>query len=191
MKGSLFFLKRFFKNPTVVASVIPTSKKGVETICRGIRGGVKQTVVEYGPGTGVITEHLLKPGVLSADSKVIAIEFDEPLAAHLKEHLHDPRLHVFHDSAEHVRHILGECGEDHADIVISGIPFSKISKDACINIMEETSSVLTENGTFVIYQVTDAVSGYLEGRFKILERGRIMQNIPPLLIYRVSKNGKA
>lgn len=191
MKDFFLFSKRFLKNPAMVASIIPTSRKGVETICSGIRSDVKQTVVEYGAGEGAITRRLLEPGVLSPDSKVIAIELDKPLADHLQASLHDPRVRVFHDSAENVRDILRECGETQADIVISGIPFSRMSKEVCVSIAEETHHALADHGRFVVYQVTDAVRRYIKGRFEIHERGHIWFNVPPLLVYRASKNGKA
>jgi phosphatidylethanolamine/phosphatidyl-N-methylethanolamine N-methyltransferase len=146
--------------------------------------------VEYGPGTGVINRHLLKPGVLSADSKVIVIELDGPLAGHLQNNLQDPRLHVFHDSADNVQNILETCDEEYADVVISGIPFSKIPKETCAKIAEETRAVLNNEGRFVIYQVTDAVRKHLHGRFHTHSRDRVWLNLPPLVVYRASKNGQ-
>ena len=42
-----------------VASIAPTSRRGVRNVCGRIPLSACKTVVEYGPATGVFTMHLL------------------------------------------------------------------------------------------------------------------------------------
>jgi 16S rRNA (adenine1518-N6/adenine1519-N6)-dimethyltransferase len=53
-----------------------------------------ETVIEIGPGRGALTELLL-----ARAAKVIAIELDEPLVAHLRTRFQDARLTVVHADA--------------------------------------------------------------------------------------------
>lgn len=57
-----------------------TSEKAVADITRAASGAVEDTILEIGPGEGVLTQALLESG-----ARVIAIEKDSRLIAHLKE----------------------------------------------------------------------------------------------------------
>ena len=54
------FFKLFLKQPTVNASVTPSSKKAAIGMVRGLDLSKMKYVVELGPGTGVFTDILAK-----------------------------------------------------------------------------------------------------------------------------------
>lgn len=55
----------------------------LETMCDTVEVGPADTVLEIGPGLGTLTSYLLERA-----AQVIAVEFDEKLAANLRQNLH-------------------------------------------------------------------------------------------------------
>jgi phospholipid N-methyltransferase len=163
-----------------VASVLPTSSFGVKKLCRRVDPDRARVVVEYGPGTGPFTEHLLEK--MPPDSKLVLIETNLEFYKTLKR-IEDQRVHVFNDSAENVRNLLRDCGEERADYVISGIPFTLIKEPAKSRIIEDTRAILGENGRFLLYQHSGHMKKYLARHFRNVDTGRVILNIPPLFIF--------
>ncbi len=171
--------KNLLKDITVGA-VMPTSSFSVKRICKRVRPDNARVVVEYGPGTGPFTAFLLDQ--MSGDSKLILIETNRDFCDML-EQINDPRVHVFHDSAENVRDILRECDEESADYVISGIPFSLIKEPAKTRLLADTRDLLSENGRFLLYQHSGYMKKHLSQHFENVETDLSILNIPPLFIF--------
>jgi phospholipid N-methyltransferase len=171
------------KDPNV-ASVVPTSKFGVRRICGHVDPSADRVVVEYGPGTGVITRELLAR--LSPGSRLIVIEQNKELAKILGE-IDDPRLRVFHDDAANVREILQIADEAHVDYVISGIPFSFLTPDERRNLVQVTHDLLSPDGHFIVYQAKDMMKSYIRAAFLHIETDFEPLNFPPLFIFDATK----
>ncbi len=163
-----------------VASVTPTSSFGIRRVCRKIDFSKRNVIVEYGPGTGAFTRYLLKN--MSPDSKLILIETNRHFVSILKT-IADPRLYVFNDSAENIKSILKECGEQSADYILSGIPFSLLSEEVKTQILRNTRDVLSEEGTFLVYQCLNHISKYLKQYFNYVNFEIELRNLPPLFIF--------
>lgn len=185
MHETLTLLRAFLSDPGV-ATVAPTARHGVQEICKRVRKG-SRVLVEYGPGTGPISSALLEH--IPNDGKLVLIERNPDLSSLLREKLRDPRVHVFCDSAENVQQILERCGEERADCVVSGIPFSHIPHDTKRSIMDSTKSILGDDGSFLVYQVDPRVRRYLREAFEHVQTLFIIRNIPPLFLFEASKNG--
>lgn len=163
-----------------IASVTPTSSFGIKRVCRRIDFSKRNIIVEYGPGTGVFTRFLLEQ--MNPESKLILIETNRHFVSLLKQ-IDDPRLYVFNDSAENIRNILKECGEEKADHVISGIPFSILDEEVKTQIMRNTRDALSEEGTFLVYQFLNHAKKYLIQYFNYVHSEFEIFNLPPLFIY--------
>ncbi len=187
MHPSLLFLRGFLKRPGEVSSVIPTLKGAVRKICEKMDLSGRKVIVEYGPGTGVIVRHLLDESLLSDDSRVILIEKSPEFAIALEREIQDPRVRVFHGSAENVGEILRLCSEQRADYVISSIPLSVIPPDVRERILEETKRILAPDGSFIVYLFRPVVEQYLKEAFPFVERDFEPFNIPPLQIFTARK----
>jgi len=183
LKEHLHFVSEFFKDKKV-ASITPTSKHAVKEICRILDFEERKVVVEYGPGTGVFSTYLLER--LSPDSKLILIEQNEEFVEILRK-IRDPRLYIYHGSAEHVREILADCNESQADVVISGIPFSMIPKDITMQILRSTRDMLAPDGTFIVYQVHPKIGKDIKKIFRSVRRRKVLRNVPPLMVFEASK----
>lgn len=191
MREFLPFFRTWLSHRREVASVAPSSRRTVKTVCDAVSRDARQVVVEFGPGTGPITKGLLENGVLTRDSKVILIESNAVLAAYLRKHVDDPRVSVVNDSAEHAETILRDAGVDKADAVISGIPYSYLSPEMREDIVKASADLLRAGGVHVVYQVTRSVEPHLRAHFPKVRRKRSWLNIPPLQVYTATKERAA
>lgn len=189
--NTLIYLKNLITD-IHVASVTPTSKFGVEKVCDKISFPDSKLILEYGPGSGNFTSPLLKS--LPANSRLIAIERNADFCRVLKKSISDPRLSIFHDSAENVLNVLKSCngsGDLKADYIISGIPFSLLSRKRKMTILKNTHAALKKGGKFLAYQAFfqfyDILKNPLEEIFGEVQAQYCMLSLPPLLILEAVK----
>jgi len=177
-----------------VASVTPTSRFGVDKVCNKINFPAANVIVEYGPGTGAFTIPLLRN--LGETSKLIAIERNPNFCRYLKKHIKDPRLLVFHDSAENVLDILKTCNGSkdlHADYIISGIPFSFLPRQTKTQILNNSYSALKKGGKFLAYQnffqfqFPEILKYPVEGIFHNVRTQYVIPNLPPMMVLEAVK----
>jgi len=189
MRDKLRFFLAFLRHPMQVSSVIPTSQVSVREILKKIDGSQRRVLVEYGPGTGVVSKALLKPGKLTNDSLVILIEKTKELADALREELkHDPRVRVVNDSAENVRAILQAQGETSADYILCSIPLSIMPESVRDRILSETRALLKPDGQFVVFLMRLKIREFLRAHFPHVTMKIIPWNFPPLYLYVATKN---
>lgn len=191
MNDALFFFTHFLRNPVQISSVIPTSRATADHIASKIRLKRRLVIVEYGPGTGVLARAILRSGKLSRDSRIILIEKSKPFADRLRRTLTDPRVTVFHDSAEHVRAILKKSGEKKADYIFSSIPFSLIPARTVNRIVVATHAALRSDGTFIVFLCRFGVRDVLRKEFSGVKTGVALNNMPPLFIFEATKRSLA
>ncbi|MBP9837792.1 MAG: methyltransferase domain-containing protein [Proteobacteria bacterium] len=176
-----------------IGSITPTSRFGVKRILDKIDFFSADTIVEYGPGTGVICKALLKQ--MKPDAKLIAIETNKKFVRILRKQIKDPRFFIFHDSAENVTGCLRKAGASSADYIISGIPFTMLDNETANHIVYETEKMLNIGGKFLVYQFllylenesSKGIHRFLPSHFQVINKQPEMLNIPPLRVYEAIK----
>lgn len=184
--GTFTYLKNLFRDPQI-ASVTPSSQFAVRRLCRAIDFSRPRVIVEYGPGLGVFTRHLLAQ--LGAGSRVLAFETNGEFVSKLRRALRDPRLELFNESCEAVVERLA-ARSLRADYIISGIPFSMIPGPVKERILENTARALQPDGRFLTYQFVPPLASFdnflrrpMERWFELRRVQYELLNIPPLRIY--------
>ena len=174
-----------------VASVTPTSPTGVRRLLDGIAFERARVVVEYGPGTGVISKPLLER--MPAESRLFLIERNPDFARTLRDALTDPRVTICQGDAADAARFLADHGHDAADYVISGIPFSLMNQPTRERIVRRTHALLNADGAFLAYQFIWQPDRYLHDplaeTFAHLSTDVVFRNIPPLRLFDARKNG--
>lgn len=177
----LEFFKGFLRNPKEVCSVIPSSRFLARRVLECGNVATARVIVELGPGTGVLTGQILER--MPVDGKLVAIEILPEFAALLRAKWPDPRMTVFEGCSTDLERALAEAGEDHADLVVSGIPFSTLERGVGRRTLEAAKRVLGDDGRFVAYQFRSAVRRIAEPVFGPAETHSGFWNIPPMKIY--------
>ncbi len=183
MTDAMIFARMFLKNPAMLGSVWPSS----DSLCSHLMGLVDWTdtryVVEYGPGVGTITRHILRN--LRSDGMLIAIEKNPELVAHLRHRFHgrDARLKIVHGSAADVRKIITSQGIKAGDCIVAGIPFSLLPPKEVQRILNSTRESLRPRGKLLIYQFSNSIEPALKRNFSLVHSGREMRNFLPARTY--------
>lgn len=184
INGRIAFLRGFLRHPRRVGSVMPSSRFLERRLVdlAGVRSA--KTIVELGPGTGGTTQAILR--AMLEDARLLSIEIDPEFHAFL-EHIDDARLIAHLGSAEDLREVVACYGLPAPQAVISGIPFSTMSRNRACRVLDAISAVLAPGGRFVAYQVRDQVDHLCR---PYLGRARIeveLLNIPPLRVFQWKK----
>jgi phospholipid N-methyltransferase len=177
MSDALLFFKTFLANPFAIGSVIPSSKHLVADLLDGIDFGKAKVVVEYGPGTGVFTDEIVRR--LAPDAKFLCIEIMDDFYATLKARYDDPRVILIHGSAADVEKLLAEHGLGQADAVVSGLPFTSLPDELRNEILGATTRAMKPEARFVLYQYSQFVMGHLKRYFSAIQTRYTILNVPP------------
>lgn len=183
------FLQGFFKHPVMVGSIIPSSGKLIRKMLGPVDWDNCKVFVEYGPGVGTFCRAILDR--LGPDAKYIAIDTNADFVAYLRRTIVDPRFSAIHGSAADVNTIVADHGEDHADYVLSGLPFSTLPPGVGDAIAAATQQVLRTGGQFLVYQFNPNVRNFLTPHFPRIDHAMEWWNVPPAQLWWAWKDAPA
>src|SRR5262249_51490685 len=104
----------------MTASITPSSRFLARTIVENLNLRAPDTVLEYGPGTGVLTEFVLRE--LRPGAKFAAIELNPRFADIFRTRY--PFVTLFQDSVSNVEGICKSAGIRSVDCIVSGLPWA-------------------------------------------------------------------
>ena len=177
MGDKLLFFKSFLSNPATLGSIAPSGKWLVKDLLAGVDFERCRTIVEYGAGTGVFTDEIVRR--LHPEARFLTIELNDDLYASLKDRYHDPRVHVVHGSAADVQKYLAEFGMAQPEAIVSGLPFTSLPDDLRHEILVATVQTLAPGGRFFLYQYTTLLYGLLQRYFEAIHTRWTFWNVPP------------
>jgi phospholipid N-methyltransferase len=179
--ASALFARNFFKYPSMLGSVVPSSRFLVKDLMGQIDWERARVLVEFGPGVGTITREVLKR--MRPDAVLLVIELNEDFVQYLGSTIRDPRLRVVHGSAAHVRRMLAEYGLAPADYIISSIPYSLLPETLRKEIVAESRNALKAQGSMLVFQYNRTLLPYLKSTFGSVKLNFQLFNILPALIF--------
>lgn len=177
----LLFARNFFRHPRMLGSIIPSSRFLIRQLLQPVDWAAARVIVEYGPGVGSITAEILQK--MRPDALLIAIETNSDFVKFLRSSFPDRRLCVMEGSAESVDEILRQQGHEHADYIISGIPFSTIPAHLRERILLKTFGALAPGGSFLVYQFSTRVLPDLQRIFHYVKRRFEPLNVLPAHLF--------
>lgn len=175
------FLRGFIKHPVMVGSVIPTSKVVIDKMLAPVDWTKCKLFVEYGPGVGTFTQHVLDR--LAPDATLLTIDTNPDFTDYLNGKFTDSRLQAVTGSAANVRKIMADRGFDAADYILSGLPFSTLPAGVGPRIAEQTEAALRPGGAFLVYQFSPKVRDFIAPHFERIDKGFEWINIPPATLF--------
>ena len=183
--GRLVFIQEFLKHPLQIGSIIPSSRYLERRIVTAADISSADVVVELGAGTGGVTRALLSAMPLHA--KLLSIEINPKFHTLLKN-IDDDRLIPHLGSAQELGEIISSYNLAAPNAIISGIPFSTMSRSTGTQILRGISSQLTPSGRFVAYQVSNRVAILCQPFLGSGQATTEYLNIPPMRIFQWQKN---
>jgi phospholipid N-methyltransferase len=185
VNGRLVFIQQFFKHPLQIGSIIPSSRFLERRIVAAAGIASANVVIELGPGTGGLTRAILS--AMPQHAKLLSIEINSHFHA-LVSNIEDYRLIAHLGSACELKEIISIHNLNAPNAVVSGIPFSNMSRSAGSQILEAISSLLAPNGRFVAYQVSNRVATLCQPFLGSEQTATELLNLPPMRIFQWKKN---
>ena len=183
------FFRQFIASPVTTGAIAPSSRYLARTMVADLDLGAADSVLEYGPGTGVFTEFVLRE--LKPGAKFAAIELNPHFAEIFRRRY--PNVQLFEDSVANVRPICERAGMRSVDCIVSGLPWATFPQELQVECLNEMTRVLRPGGRFstFTYLHSLALSGskrfasLLPDYFTTVTTSPVVWlNLPPAFVYR-------
>jgi phosphatidylethanolamine/phosphatidyl-N-methylethanolamine N-methyltransferase len=175
------FFKGFLKHPVMVGSIIPSSRWTVQKMLGPVKWDECKLFVEYGPGVGTFCQPVLNR--MRKDAILLVIDTNPDFIDFLRKHFRDSRFIAVHGSAADVNEIIREFGFEHADYILSGLPFSTLPGDLGPKIAEETAKAIRPGGAFLVYQFRARARDFMAPFFQRIDSGFEFWNVLPCHLF--------
>jgi phospholipid N-methyltransferase len=175
------FFEGFVRNPVMVGSVIPSSRRTINKMLGPVDWDECRLFVEYGPGVGTFCQPVLDR--LRRDGALIVIDTNPLFIDYLRATISDSRFTAVLGSAADVEDIVRAHGHDHADYVLSGLPFSTLPDGVGPAIAAATYRALRPGGAFLVYQFTAKAREFMARQFARIDNGLELWNVPPCFLF--------
>jgi phosphatidylethanolamine/phosphatidyl-N-methylethanolamine N-methyltransferase len=134
------FLRQLLTQPKQVSAIAPSSRWLARAMAQGL-GPQTGRVVEFGPGTGRLTEGILAAGVAQKDLTLFEMSAD--FVTHLQTRF--PNVTVHHDGAQTAaQHVAPGVGA-----VVSGLPLLSMPLSLREAIVQAAFDILAPDGVYV------------------------------------------
>ena len=182
----LSFILEYISHPRTVGAIMPSSKYLAEKMVRSVNFETAEAIAEYGPGTGVFTDLLLKKRV--PRTKIVLIERDKKFYEILCEKYADePNMCIINDSAANIGMYMIQYELPHMDYIISGLPFASLPREISSNILAGARENLKPEGEFISFQYSLFKKDLIGKYFSKIEITMEFRNLPPAYVFCCSK----
>lgn len=184
----LTFVSSAVRSPGVIGAVAPSGRALSDLLASVAPAHGSATVVELGPGTGVVSQALRRR--LAPEARHVAVELDRSMIALLHRNL--PWLEVVPGDAKDLQKLLADTGITSVDAIVSGLPWTLFSREAQCAIIEQVNRVLVPGGAFTTFAYAHVMNLPTQRRFRELLQENfdevsvtpiVWRNVPPALAY--------
>lgn len=175
------FFRGFVEHPRMVGSIIPSSRFTIDKMLAPVKWDECKLFVEYGPGVGTFCFPVLEK--MRGDAELIVIDTNPLYVDYLNKTIADSRFTAVLGSAENVEEIIKTHGHDHADYVLSGLPFSTLPDGVGPAIAAATHRVIRPGGAFLVYQFSAKARDFMAKHFNRIDEGFELWNVLPCKLF--------
>lgn len=174
------FLRSWIESPLLTGAVAPSGKQLAETMASYIDPRRPGPVVELGPGTGPVTDALVRRGVM--EDRLILVEYNPDFAQLLRRRF--PRATIVCGDAYDIANTLDGVLDEPCGGFISGLPLFTKPLEQRLDLLEAAHDLAYPRAPFV--QFTYAVVPPMPARsahYTAVASERIWRNMPPARVW--------
>ncbi len=147
LSDTTLFLQEWLANPGRTGSIVPSSRQLAAAMAHWLPADPESFVLELGPGTGIVTQALLKRGL--RENRLVAIEHNPKLARLLQERF--PRARILAGDAWQLDDLLRKHHKpvESVGAVISSLPLLNFSVEKAEALAQKIRAVLEPQGHWV------------------------------------------
>lgn len=181
------FIKTWFDNPILTGAVSPSGRFLARMMARAVEPAGTGPIVELGPGTGPITEALLKRGI--DPRRLVLVEFDGAFCRLLRKRF--PGVHVVQADAYALRESVENVLAEPAVAVVSSLPLLNKPDARRLALLEDAFALMVPGGSFVqfTYGMTSPVPRSAAADYEADVSPPIWLNLPPARVWVYRRKG--
>ena len=174
------FIRSWIEKPISTGAVMPSSRALARAMARYVDPDSSGPVIELGPGTGPVTEALVRQGVDPA--RLILVEFNPDFCRLLRTRY--PAATVVQGDAYRLRRLLETYVDEPAAAVVSGLPLVTKPLRTRLRLISDAMSLLAEGAPFVqfTYAMLPPIPKELSG-IRAEASELIWMNLPPARVW--------
>jgi phosphatidylethanolamine/phosphatidyl-N-methylethanolamine N-methyltransferase len=174
------FLRSWIERPLVTGAVTPSSKMLARTMAAYVDPRVPGPVIELGPGTGPVTDALIRRGV--AQDRLVLVEYNPDFCKLLKRRF--PKATIIQGDAYDIREALDGVVTEPGAAVISSLPLFTKPLDMRLGLLNAVHELTRPEAPFI--QFTYAVVPPIPKnprRYTATPSNRVWLNLPPARVW--------
>jgi phosphatidylethanolamine/phosphatidyl-N-methylethanolamine N-methyltransferase len=174
------FIRSWIEKPLSTGAVMPSSRVLARAMARYVDPHTEGPVIELGPGTGPVTEALVKQGIDPA--RLILVEFNPDFCRLLRSRY--PQATVVQGDAYRLRRLLDTYVDEPAAAIVSGLPLVTKPLRTRLRLISDAMALLATGAPFVqfTYAMLPPIPKGLSGvRAEASEL--IWMNLPPARVW--------
>jgi len=174
------FLKSWLEKPLLTGAVTPSGRMLARTMASYVDPRVPGPVIELGPGTGPVTDALIRRGV--AQDRLVLVEYNPEFCKLLARRF--PKATIVQGDAYDLRETLGSVLRDKAAATVSSLPLFTKPLEQRVELLEAAQDAMHLNAPFV--QFTYAVVPPIPARshrYTARPSNRVWLNLPPARVW--------
>lgn len=192
MRDQLLFFNSFVKRPGQVGAVAPSGRPLCRMLVDSFDWDCIEYVVEFGPGTGVVTELIIDRK--RPETQFFAVERNSRLANLTRQRC--PSADVVEGCVTEIERLCAQRDFPRVDAIVSGLPWASFKASLQKEIFQAMFRVLKPGGRFATFAYLQGLglpagqrfSKLLRQNFSTVSKSRtVWRNLPPALVYRCTR----
>ncbi len=182
------FIRTWLDNPILTGAVSPSGRFLARMMARAVDPNGTGPIVELGPGTGPITEALLKRGV--APRRLVLLEFDAAFCRLLRKRF--PGVQVVQADAYRLHQGLHDVLPEPAAAIVSSLPLLNKPDAQRLSLLEDAFALMAPGGAFVqfTYGMASPVPRSAAADYDAEISPPIWLNLPPARVWVYRRKGE-
>ncbi|MDQ0314203.1 class I SAM-dependent methyltransferase [Amorphus orientalis] len=174
------FLRAWVERPLITGAVAPSGASLSRLMASFVDADCGSPIVELGPGTGVVTDALVKRGI--DESRLILIEYSPDFCALLAERF--PRATIIEGDAYAMAESLGTPTPGSLAGVVSSLPLFTRPLEARQKLIEDALELNRPGAPFIqfSYALVPPVPE-VHGRYGVTRTSWVVRNVPPARVW--------
>lgn len=174
------FIRSWIEKPLSTGAVMPSSRVLARAMARYVDPRSQGPVIELGPGTGPVTEALVRRGV--NPGRLILVEFNPDFCRLLRTRY--PAATVVQGDAYRLRRLLENYVDEPAAAVVSGLPLVTKPLRTRVRLISDAMTLLATGAPFVqfTYAMLPPIPKELSGA-RAESSELIWMNLPPARVW--------
>lgn len=174
------FLRSWLEKPLVTGAVAPSGKALARTMASFVDPAQPGPVIELGPGTGPVTEALIRRGI--DQERLVLVEFNPAFCKLLAQRF--PRATIVEGDAYDIALTLRDVLREPASATVSSLPLFTKPLPMRLDLLRTAQELMAPGAPFI--QFTYAVVPPIPKRpseYTMHGSGRVWLNIPPARVW--------